>query len=633
MRKPRLHVLPTSAMLIMILALSVGPVSGQTGIRDRSQIEDKYKWDLSHIYPNWETWDKGMADLERKMSEFESLKGTLAAGPENLFKANKLNDELTALSHLVFRYPELQFALNARDGEAAARLQKVQTLFARFGTATAWLTPEILAIGWDKVSKWLNEYPDLAPYRFPITDTYRKQKHVLSEDKERLLSYFSLLSANPFQTYTALATADIRFRDLTLSDGRTVTLTPGNYRNVLVTDSIQADRDAAFTTFYSTYADNANSFAAIYNGILQADWGATQARNYPTCLEAGLDGYNVPVPVVENLIASVKRGLEPLRRYHRIRREALKLPTYHRYDGSYPLINFHKTYEYDAIVPWLVESSAPLGETYQATVKEAFAGRWVDVYETPNKTPGAFSSSCYGVHPYILMNWNKTLEHVFILAHEMGHAMHSVLSNASQPLATSQYTLLGAEVASAVNEGLLMDYLMKRSNDPLERIALLVQAIDKIEGTYYTQVQFAEFEVEAHRMVERGEPITAESLTELCTRIAKEYDGDEVVTDSLYGYIWTRISHYYEVPYYVYQYAASYAAASQLLNDIGSKDKTVRKKALDRYLTYLKAGGSDYPIELMKQAGADLTKPETFDAVTRQMDRLVTQLEKELAKK
>ncbi|NMC42778.1 MAG: oligoendopeptidase F family protein, partial [candidate division Zixibacteria bacterium] len=540
MHKPRLYVLLTSAMLIMILALSVGPVSGQTGIRDRSQIEDKYKWDLSHIYPDWAAWDKGMADLERKMDEFAGLKGTLAAGPENLLKAYTLNDELSTLAARVFRFPEFQFALNARDNEAATRLQRVQTAFARFATATAWLTPEMLAIGWDTVSPWLVQSPGLAPYRFPITDTYRKQKHVLSEDKERLLSYYSLLSASPFQAYTALATADIKFRDLTLPDGRTVTMTPGNYRNLLTNDSSQADRAAAFATFYSTYSDNANSFAAIYNGVLQADWGNAQARNYPTCLEAGLDGYNVPVPVVENLIASVKRGLAPLQRYHRIRREALGLPAYHRYDGSYPLIDFHKTYEYDDIVPWLIESVAPLGEAYQATVKEAFANRWVDVYETANKNPGAFSGNCYGVHPYILMNWNKTLEHVFILAHEMGHTMHSVLADAAQPLATSQYTLLGAEVASAVNEGLLMDYLMKRSKDPQERIALLVQAIDKIEGTYYTQVQFAEFEVEAHRMVERGEPITAESLTDLCTRIAREYDGDEVVTDSLYGYIWAR---------------------------------------------------------------------------------------------
>lgn len=632
MRNVRLCTGLMPALIFMMLSVSVCPVTAQTGVPDRAQIDDKYEWNLSHIYPDWAAWDKGMADLERKMDEFETLKGTLAAGPENLLKANKLSDELSTLSARVFRYPEFQYALNARDNEAAGRLQRVQTAFARFATATAWLTPEMLAIGWDKVSQWLNEYPGLAPYRFPITDTFRKQQHVLSEDKERLLSYYSLLSANPYQAYTAVATADIKFRDLTLPDGQTVTITPGYYRNLLTNDSSQADRAAAFTTFYSTYSDNANSYAAIYNGVLQADWGNAQARNYPTCLEAGLDGYNVPVPVVENLIASVKRGLEPLYRYHRIRRQALGLQEYHRYDGSYPLIDFHKTYEYDDIVPWIVESVAPLGQAYQAKVGEAFANRWIDVFETANKNPGAFSGNCYGVHPYILLNWNKTLEYVFTLAHEMGHTMHSVMADGAQPQATSQYTLLGAEVASAVNEGLLMDYLMKRSKDPRERIALLIRAIDKIEGTYYSQIQFAEFEVEAHRMVERGEPITAESLSELCDRIARDYDGADVVTDSLYRYVWTRISHYYEAPYYVYQYAASYAAASQLLSDIGSKDKAVRKQALDRYLVYLQAGGSDYPIELMKKAGADLTKPETFDAVNREMDRLVTRLEQELAK-
>ncbi|MDD4052151.1 MAG: M3 family metallopeptidase, partial [candidate division Zixibacteria bacterium] len=214
----------------------------------------------------------------------------------------------------------------------------------------------------------------------------------------------------------------------------------------------------------------------------------------------------------------------------------------------------------------------------------------------------------------------------------MGHAMHSVLANANQPQATASYTLLGAEVASAVNEGLLMDYLNKRSQDPLERISLLIYAIDDLEGTFYSQVQFAEFEVEAHRMAERGEPITGESLSELCARIGKTYDGKIVVTDSLYQYTWARISHYYEVPYYVYQYAASYAVAAQLLNDIRSEDKTARKQALDRYLAYLKAGGADYPMELMKKAGADLSKPESFDAVIAQMDRWVTQLEQEMAR-
>jgi oligoendopeptidase F len=408
-------------------------------------------------------------------------------------------------------------------------------------------------------------------------------------------------------------------------------MTSGNYRSILANNGNQADRTAAFETYYATYADNANSYASLYNGVLQSDWASAQARNYGSCLEAGLDGYNVPVEVVENLFAAVKRGLAPLHRFHKLRKKALGLEEYHNYDGSYPIVDFHKEYDYDDAVAWIIESVAPLGKEYQDKVKEGFSSRWVDVYETPNKTTGAFSASCYGVHPFILMNYNKTIDNVFTLAHEIGHAMHSVLANAAQPKATADYTLLGAEVASAVNEGLLMDYLIKNSDDPLERAALLLRAVDDLEGVFYTQVKFAEFEVEAHRMVERGEPVTSETLRALYNNIAAPYGGEDVVGDSLYGYTWTRISHFYEVPYYVYQYAASFSAASQLMNDINSGDKSVRQDALDRYMAYLKAGGSDYPMELMKTAGADLTEPATFDAVIAHMDRLVTQLEQEMA--
>lgn len=620
----------TLAVIMAVFWAALGVA--QSAVKERSEIADQYKWDLSHIYPDWETWEKGLAELENTMKKFESLKGTLAQGPENVAKAFYLYDELDKLAYLVQRYPQFHWVLNTRDNEAAGRVQRVDNFYTRLGIATAWLTPELLTIKWETMAKWLKEYQGLAPYRHPIEDAYRRQAHVLSEDKERLLSYYSPLASSPNGAYTALSTADIKYRDVTLSDGSVVTLTPGNYRSILTNNGSQVDRAAAFEKYLGTYSDNANSYAALYNGVLQGDWASTQARGYANCLEAALDNYNVPTQVVENLIAAVKRGLTPLHRYNELRKKALGLEKYHGYDGSYPIVNFHKTYEYDDITNWIVESVEPLGKEYQDQVREAFGNRWVDVYETPNKVTGAFSGGCYGVHPFILMNYNKTMDNVLTLAHEFGHAMHSVLAERTQPKATSSYTLLGAEVASAVNEGLLMNYLVQRSNDPLERASLLIRAIDDLDGTFYTQVMFAEFEVEAHRMVERGEPITAESLSELYARITAPYDGPAVTEDSLYRYTWTRISHYYETPYYVYQYAAAYAAAAQIINDITSDDAARRRGGLDRYLAYLKAGGSDYPIELMKKAGADLTKPETFDAVIAQMDRLVTQLEEEMAR-
>ncbi|MDH4157712.1 MAG: oligoendopeptidase F [candidate division Zixibacteria bacterium] len=620
------------ALLLTLAAFFTSSALAQSKMPQRSEIKDKYKWDLSHIYPDWEAWRQGLAEIEQKMNDLQRFQGTLAGGPENLLRAFQLNDEVDILSYRVYRYPQLAYALDTRDPEAGAGLQQVQGVFARFGTATAWLTPELLSIGWDTMSTWLDKFEGLAPYRHPIEDAYRLQQHVLSEDKERLLSYYSILGSTPTDAHRALSTADIDYREVVLSDGDTVILTPGNYRSVLTTRENQADRAAAYDTYYKTYSDNANTYATIYNGILQRDWANAQARNYQSCMEAGLNGYNVPPMVLENLIASVKRGLGPLHRYFKIRKEALGIEEYHNYDGSYPIVDFHKTYEYDEIVDWIIESVGPVGKAYQDRVKEAFENRWVDVYETPNKATGAFNASCYGVHPYILMNYNKTLESAFTLAHEVAHAMHSVLAETHQPKATSSFTLLGAEVASAVNEALLTDYLVKRSNDPLERAALLLRTIDDLSGVFYTQVKFAEFEVEAHRMAERGEPVTAETLSELFARISDEHGGDIVTEDSLYRYTWARIDHFYEVPYYVYQYAASFAVAAQLIDDITSDDQARRQDALDRFLTFLEAGGSDYPIELMKKAGADLTRPETFDAVIALMDRLVTQLEEEMAR-
>ncbi len=621
----------TFNLILILLILGISGISAQT-IPERSEIEDKYKWDVSDIYPDWETWEAGMVDLENKMNEFKAMEGTLSSGPENVAKAYKLSDELDIIAYKVYRYPQLQSSLNNRDNDAAGKLQRVGTLYAQFGTATAWFSPELLSIEWNTMSKWLIEYEGLAPYRFPIEDAYRQQKHVLSEDKERLLSYYSRVNANPTDAYNALSTADIKYRDVTLADGTTTTLSSGNYRNILAKNPNQADRKAAMEVYYATYADNANSYAALYNGVLQSDWAGAQARNYNTCLEAALDNYNVPVDVVENLIKSVRKGLEPLHRYHKIRKEALGLEEYHNYDGSYPIVDYNPTYEYDDVVDWIINSTKPLGKDYQSRVNEGFKSRWVDVYETPNKSTGAYSASCYGVHPFILMNYNKTLSNVFTLAHEFGHALHTVYANETQPKATAQYTLLGAEVASAVNEGLLMDHMIKNSKDPLERVYLLLQAVDDLEGTFYTQVQFAEYEVEAHRMVERGEPITSESLSKLYSDIADIYLGDVVTKDSLYQYTWTRISHFYEVPYYVYQYAASFAVAAQVMDDINSDDKKVRKDAINRYMTYLKAGGSEHPIDLMREVGADLSDPATFDAVVARMDRLVTQLEEEMAK-
>jgi len=620
----------TCAAIILLIAAGSG--LAQQGPLNRDSIPDAYKWNLSDIYPDWETWEIGLANLDTMMNGYADLKGTLGQGPEQVLKAYKLGDELDMLAYRVYRYPGLTRQLDNRDNEVAGKLQQVQILFAKFGVATAWFTPELLTIPWETMETWLNDSRDLSPYRYSIENTYRQQEHVLDEEKETLLSYFSPFNGNAAAAFNELSTADIQYGKTVLSEGDSVTVTPGVYYNVLSTNRDQADRARAFETFYGVYHANRNTYAAIYNGILQRDWAQAQARNYATTLEASLDDDNVPVEVVENLIAAVNAGVGPLQRYIKLRKEALGLEEYHGYDGSIPIVDFDKTYEYDEVVDWVIESVEPLGKDYQEMMREAIDNRWIDVYETEGKTTGAFSAGVYGVHPYLLLNYNKTLNDVFTLAHELGHCMHTRLADLSQPKATADYTIFVAEVASTLNEALFLDYMLKRADGPLERIALLQRAIDNITGTFYAQVMFAEYELEAHRLVEQGQPITADVLTELYTRLWKHEQGDAAVFDELYGSTWTRIGHFYWAPYYVFKYATCFASSAQIVKGIVSDDTTVRQEALDRYLTLLKSGGNDYPMEQLKKAGVDLTNPEAFKAVIDQMDNMVTRLETELAK-
>ncbi len=616
-----------ASFLLAAVAMGAMPTS-----KKRDEIDAKYRWNFSDIYPNWEAWDQGKAAMEQKMNEYAALKGTLAGGAQNILKAYQLNDEMNIIAYKVYRYPQLQRDVNTRDNEIAAKLQQVQMMFAKFGTATAWFSPELLTIKWETMKKWLDETPALAPYRFTITNLYRQQEHVLDERGEKLLSYFSTFNDAPQSAYTELSTSDIKFRKATFSDGQEKLLTPGEYSQLLTSSRNQQDRKLAFETMYGVYADNQNTYAAIYSGICQRDWALAQARNYKSTLSAALDADNVPMQVYDNLVNGVKAGCAPMQRYYKLRKEALGLSEYHLYDGSVSVVEGEKVYDYDEVLPMVVESVAPLGTDYQAKLKKATSSGWIDVFENEGKRSGAYSAGVYGVHPYMLMNYNGTLDGVFTLAHELGHTIHTQLSHENQPFATSGYTIFVAEVASTLNEALFLDYMLKKITDPKERIKLLEQQIDNILGTFYTQVMFADFEHQAHMMVEQGQPITAEVLKGIYSKIMTDYFGDAVVRDELYDVLWSRISHFYNSPYYVYQYATCFASSAKLVQGIQSKDAKVRKEATEKYLTLLKSGGNDYPMEQLKKAGVDLTQPETIKAVVDQLDALVDQYELELKK-
>ncbi|MCB2229103.1 oligoendopeptidase F [bacterium] len=633
MRNLRQRSIVQSFILALALVLFGSSVlfAGPYGL-DRDSIPDKYKWDFTDIYASWDEWRAGMAQLEQLMDQYAALEGTLAQGPDQILKAYKLGDELGILLYRVYRYPQLMRDTDTRNNEISAKLQEVQILLAKFNSATSWFNPELLSISWDTMKGWLNKTPELAPYAFGIEDLYRSQEHVLPPEQEKLLSYFSRFSSTPGNIHDELSTSDIEFPEVTLSSGETVTMTPGNYYNILSTNRNQEDRRKAFEAHYGVYNANINTYASIYNGIVQRDWAMAQARNYESTLDAALFGDNVPAEVFENLMSTVKAGTAPVRRYMKLRKEKLGLDTYHLYDGSIPLVDIDKTYNYDDITDDIIASVAPLGKEYQAKMKKIFTDRWIDVYENEGKSSGAYSAGVYGVHPYLLLNFNGTLDNVFTVAHEVGHCMHTQLSDESQPFATASYTIFVAEVASTLNEALFLDYMMERTTDPKERVALLQHSIENILGTFYTQVMFADFEWQAHKMAEEGRPITAEALKQLYFSLLTEYYGDAVELDDLYGATWSRISHFYGSPYYVYKYATCFASSAKLVKEIQSSDKDVREAAVKRYLALLRSGGSDYPMNQLQAAGVDLSRRETIQAVVSQLDELVSQFETELQK-
>ena len=607
-------------------------VMAQKRSLNRDEIPAEYKWNFNDIFHNWTEWDAALKQTGTKMDEIAALKGTLKQGPQQLLKAMKLQDEMGIMAYKVYQYPALMKNVDNSNAEIGAKLQQVQILFSKFGTATAWINPEMLTIPEETMRQWIAQTADLKIYNFSLMNLYRQQKHVLDEPKEQLLSYFSQLNNTPADIYTMLTTADIKYPTIKMSDNKEVVLTPGAYQQILATNRNQADRRTAFLAHYGSFEEKKNTIASIYNAICQSDWATAQSRNYTSCLQAALDGNNIPVEVYKNLVNTVRENAAPLQRFMKLRARTLKLEKYYGYDGAIPLVDFNKVYPYDEAKKMVLASVEPLGQDYVAKMNKAVSAGWLDVYENKGKTTGAFSSNVYGVHPYMLLNYNETLNYVFTLAHELGHTIHSVLSNENQPFATHNYTIFVAEVASTFNERLMLDFMLARTKDPKERIALLTQAIDNIVGTFYTQALFADFELRAHTLVEQGQPITVDVLNGIVADLYKEYYGDAHSPEPLYDLIWARIPHFYNSPYYVFQYATCFASSAELYKDVTTGTEAEKQAAKDKYLTMLKSGGNDYPMEQLKKAGVDLSKPETIKAVITQLDVMVGLLEKELAK-
>lgn len=611
------------------MSSSAAPAPSTT-VPERASIDTRYTWDLTSIFADWEAWEAGFAELDRGIESYKKYEGTLAQGPDQLLRAFRDRDVLGQLSYRVWYFPSLQYDEDQRNNTINAKRQRVQLLLARWQQATSWFQPELLRLLLETVRGWMAAMPDLALYRFAIEEVFRLQAHVLNEQGERLLSLAERVAGVPRDTYAALSTADARFPTITLSTGESTQVSYGQYRKLLATCRVQADRRAAYEALYDTYIASLNTYAAIYNGVMHGDWFEARSRGYANTLDAALFGNAIPPSVVENLIQETKNGVAPFRRYHQLRKRVLGLADYHVFDAFVPLVDFDARYPYEDVLDWIVQAVAPLGPAYQQRVRDAFTGRWIDVYENQGKRSGAYSAPVYGAYPYMLMNYNDTLDAVFTLAHELGHSMHTLLAQEAQPFVYSGYTIFVAEVPSTLNEALLLDFMLARASSREERIVLLQHAIDGIVGTFYNQVLFADFELEAHRLVEKDQPITSEALSAIYGRLLGEYWGDALTPDARAQHTWARIPHFFQSPYYVYQYATCFASTARVMEAINGASAADRPAAVARYLDLLRAGGSDHPMTLLNKAGVDLSQPDTVRAVAKQLDTLIDKLEREL---
>ncbi len=580
------------------------------------------KWKLENLYENLEAWETDFKKLENVLKEIPSYQGKL--NDFDVFKRYyQKQREITIIAHKLYQYAALKSDLNKKAVENAARVQKVGYLLNEIGRATAFDAPEILAMGKDKVLAFIHRDESLHEYRFSVEQLFHRQEHVLDAKSEGLLSNYRQLSQQGPNLYSALAVADNTSKTVTLKSGEEITVTSGNYRSYLADLDDPDDREAVFKALFSHYADHKYTYAQIYNSVLQSDLARIKSRGYKTSLESYLHNNKIDPIVYHNLVDVAHENTALIKRYYELRKRVLKLEKHRTFDRFMPLAVSKSKYAYDEAKELFFNSIGHLDESFKAKAKEALEDGYVDVYEQEGKQTGAYSWGAVNEHPFILLNYDDTLNSVFTLAHEAGHSMHSLFAHEAQPVATQGYTIFVAEIASTFNEHILLDYFIennKGSND--DKIMLLQQSIDDILGTFFRQTLFATYELKAHELAEKGEPITHEALSNIMIDLYKHYYDIDISKEPGKEYVWAYIPHMFNTPFYVYQYATSFAASLKLYEMVKNNPNNIEK-----HMALLSAGGNDFPVEQVKKAGIDLTQKDAFTAVTNRLKTLIDELE------
>jgi oligoendopeptidase F len=602
------------------------------GQQTRQDIPDKYKWSLTDLFNTDAEWTKARDALAVKAAGLETFKGTLTRSAADLKKYFLLSSEIGKEATRLYGYASFNSDLDTRNMKYNAMKQELQQMFSDLGTKTAFAEPEILSADWSKIDGFLKSDPALAPYRMGMENLFRLQKHTLSEQEERIMALSSMITGVSDAVYNTYSNAEMPAPEVTLSNGEKIIITQAEY-NRYRADPNRTDRELVFKAFWDNWEKYKATYGEMLYGTVKTDVFLSRARHYDSSLEASLDPNNIPTDVYKSLVDNVNKNLPAFHRYLSIKKRMLRVDTLKFSDLYAPVVkDIDLKYTYDEGAGIILEALKPLGDEYVAIVKKAIDNRWIDVYPTPGKQFGAYSSGMdKDLHPFILLNYTDLYSDVSTLAHELGHTMQSYLSNNSQPYPLANYPIFVAEVASTFNEVLLFDYMIKKVTDDNTRLSLLMTWLDVFKGTLFRQTQFAEFELRIHEAVEQGKPLTGDEISGIYMDILKKFYGSEKGICALEKNLsmeWAFIPHFYN-GFYVYQYSTSFTASIALAEQVKSGDK----EALKKYITFLSSGGSDYPIGLLKKAGADMTTNEPFDMTISFMNRVMDEIEKILDKK
>lgn len=597
-------------------------MSEEKKLRERSEIEEKYKWRLEDLFATDEDWEKELKKIDEYVEKISSFKGKIAEGPENLLAYLKLNDEIDEWAEEVANYSSRKNDQDTRVGKYQDYHARTMGAFVKLGSASAFFEPELFSLSDETIEEYFKKVPELEHYRRAYERIRKNKDHVLSKEMEELMAAAGDVTSQAHNIFGMINNADLKFDSVKDSKGVEHSLSHGTFVPLLH-DEDRALRKAAFESYYATYKQFSNTLASVLSAQVKGLIFNAKSRKYANTLEASLSRTEVPVSVYYNLIEAVHNNMDKMYKYVKLRKKALNVDELHFYDIYTPIVgDSNKKIPYEEAVATILEAAKPLGEEYCKVLKHGFEDRWIDVYENAGKRSGAYSAGTK-THPYVLMNYADNLDSMFTLIHEMGHSMHSYLSYQNQPTCYTNYVIFVAEIASTCNEALLMQYLLKKTTDKKERAVLINYFLEQFKSTLYRQTMFAEFELKINELSERGETMTADTLCKIYEDLQKLYFGEEnIVIDDQIKYEWARIPHFF-YNFYVFQYATGFSAAIALSQKILKEGEPAVKK----YLEFLSGGCSKDPIALLKDAGVDLTTAEPINEALNLFGELIDEMD------